>query len=85
MGLGGLGFCVVAGSWGLYSLMNTQRVVTASATVDDINPALPIIRNIPQFPWVPEVMQDFFSPTVRLKGFRVVPSPSRLPSWVFKR
>ena len=32
------------------------------ATVDDINPALPMIRNIPYFPdcWVLKVMQDLY-------------------------
>ena len=34
--------------------------------VDDVNPALPIIRNIPYFPWsrLLKIMQDFISSTV---------------------
>ena len=41
---------------------NFYSAQLAAHTVDDINPALPTIRNIPYFPyfWVLTVMQDFF-------------------------
>ena len=44
-------------------------------TVDDMNPAIPRIRNIPQSPWfgVLKVMQDYISSTIglRVSGFRI--------------
>ena len=56
--------------------MGQRETALNCRTVDDINPALPIIRNIPESPLlrVPKVMQDLY----RQQYLRMIGTMARL-------